>query len=310
MKYLMIDGRIKASAVALGCMRIAGLSRDDVATLLSTSIESGINYFDHADIYGQGQCEIVFAQGIKDACIQRDNLIIQTKCGIKRDGGNYFYDSSKEHIVFSVEQSLQRLGVETIDVLLLHRPDALMEPEEIAEAFELLYQAGKVRSFGVSNYNPGQIQLLARHLPTNNRIIINQIQYSPARTGLLDSGLHVNMGNDLSVNHDGSLLDFCRLENITIQAWSPFQHGFIEGPFLDHPRFAALNAIINDVAQERKVSREAVVIAWILRHPANMQAIPGTTRPDRIRSMCEAFQLNMSRKEWYDIYCSQGRALP
>jgi predicted oxidoreductase len=310
MKYMMIGDQVKASAVALGCMRIAGLNRDDVATLLSTSIESGINYFDHADIYGQGQCEIVFAQGINDARIQRDSLFIQTKCGIKREGNNYFYDLSKDNILCSVEKSLQRLGVEYIDVLLLHRPDALMEHEEIADAFEILHQSGKVRNFGVSNFNRGQIQLLARHLPDDFRIIINQVQYSPVRTGLVDSGLYVNMDNGLSVSHDEGLLDFCRLENITIQAWSPFQYGFIEGSFLDHPRFAKLNTIINDIAHERKVSKEAVVTAWILRHPANIQVIPGTTRPDRIRSICEAFQFKMSRKEWYDIYCSQGRVLP
>lgn len=226
MKYINIgNGEIKASAIALGCMRIADKSVKEVAELINTALEEGINFFDHADIYGGGKSEEVFAEAIDMKPSIREKIIIQTKCGIRKG----YYDFSKEHILKSVDGSLKRLKTDYIDVLLLHRPDTLMEPEEVAEAFSILHSSGKVRNFGVSNFNPMQIELLSKYL--NQKLIINQLQFSIMHTGMIDSGFNVNMKVDQSIDRDGSVLEYCRLKNITIQAWSPFQYGFFEGTF-------------------------------------------------------------------------------
>ncbi|MCL1788398.1 MAG: aldo/keto reductase, partial [Defluviitaleaceae bacterium] len=236
MKRIKIGGQLDASAVSMGCMRIPGLERSAVASLLQTALDGGIDFFDHADIYGGGKAETVFATAVKDLGIARDKMLIQTKCGIKSG----LFDFSKEHIITSLDNSLQRLETDYVDVFLLHRPDTLMEPEEVAEAFDILHKAGKARFFGVSNHNPAQIRLLNKYLG-GNRLIVNQLQFSPAHTGMIDVGLNVNMTNPPSVDHDGSILEFCRLEDITIQAWSPFLYGFFEGVFLGSDKYPKLN---------------------------------------------------------------------
>ena len=306
MKQIKIGKRLEASAIAMGCMRIGSLSREEMAVFLKTAIDEGINFFDHADIYGGGGSETVFAQAVRDTATPRDKMLLQTKCGIKKG----LFDFSKEHIIASLENSLKRLETDYVDVFLLHRPDTLMEPEEVAEAFTVLHKAGKARYFGVSNHNGGQIRLLSKYLGSEQKIIANQLQFSPAHTGMIDSGLNVNMTNSHSVDHDGSILEFCRLEDITIQAWSPFLYGQFEGVFLGNDKFLELNTAINDLASEKKVTPEAVVIAWILRHPANIQAIPGTTNAERLKGICQACSFEMSREEWYKIYCAAGNKLP
>ena len=306
MKQIKIGNRLEASAIAMGCMRIGNLTREGMATFLKTAVDTGINFFDHADIYGGGKAETVFAQAVKDTAISRDKILIQTKCGIKKG----LFDFSKDHIITSLENSLKRLETDYVDVFLLHRPDTLMEPEEVTEAFTTLHKAGKVRYFGVSNHNAGQIRLLNKYLGNDQKIIANQLQFSPAHTGMIDVGLNVNMTNSHSVDHDGSILEFCRLENITIQAWSPFLYGQFEGVFLGNDKFAELNKAINVLASEKRVTPEAIVIAWILRHPANIQAIPGTTNVERLKGICQACSFEMSREEWYKIYCSAGNLLP
>ena len=306
MKQIKIGKRLEASAIAMGCMRIGNLTREGMATFLKTAVDAGINFFDHADIYGGGKSETVFAQAVKDTAIPRDKILLQTKCGIKKG----LFDFSKEHIITSLENSLKRLETDYVDVFLLHRPDTLMEPEEVAEAFAILYKAGKVRYFGVSNHNAGQIRLLNKYLGSDQKIIANQLQLSPAHTGMIDAGLNVNMTNPPSVDHDGSILEFCRLEDITIQAWSPFLYGQFEGVFLGNDKFPELNGAINDLASKKKVTPEAIVIAWILRHPANIQAIPGTTNVERLKGICQACSFEMSREEWYRIYCAAGNLLP
>ncbi|GMQ58772.1 aldo/keto reductase family oxidoreductase [Vallitalea sediminicola] len=304
MKYIKINNEINASEISLGCMRINNLSKSDAAIHLNTALEEGINFFDHADVYDGGKSEEAFADAIDMNPSIREKLIIQTKCGIRQG----YYDFSKEHILESVEGSLKRLKTDYIDVLLLHRPDTLMEPEEVAEAFSKLHESGKVKYFGVSNQNPMQIQLLNKYL--KNKIIINQLQLSITNTGIIDAGLNVNMKIATSIDRDGSILDFCRLNDITIQAWSPFQYGFMEGVFLDNDKFPELNNKINELADMKKVTNTAIASAWILRHPAKIQPIVGTTNTNRLKDICKASNIELTRQEWYEIYRVAGNNIP
>jgi predicted oxidoreductase len=305
MKQLTIgQSSLKGSAISLGCMRMAGMKPDDIDALISTSMEVGINFYDHADIYGGGKSEEVFASSVKRLGIQRDQLILQSKCGI-RSG---FFDFSKEHILSSVDGILERLDTDYIDILLLHRPDTLVEPEEVAEAFTHLHDTGKVRNFGVSNHNPSQILLLQSCLPF--KLHVNQLQFSITNTGMLNHGLTVNMEIDNSIDRDGSVLDFCRLNKITVQPWSPFQYGFFKGAYIGNPEFPELNACLEAMAEKYGVSVSAIAIAWILRHPAHMQPIVGTTRADRIAEIAKASEVEMSRPDWYELYRSAGNILP
>ncbi|HEX7621157.1 MAG TPA: aldo/keto reductase, partial [Anaerolineales bacterium] len=259
---------------------------------------------DHADVYGGGKSEEKFAEALDMNPALRDKMILQTKCGIRKG----YYDFSREHILEAVDGSLKRLRTDHIEVLLLHRPDTLMEPEEVAEAFTILENSGKVRYFGVSNQNQMQIELLSKFL--KQKIIFNQLQFSITNTGMVDSGLNVNMEIDPSIDRDGSILEYCRLKEITIQPWSPFQYGFFEGVFLNNDKFPELNQRINALATAKGVSNTAIAIAWILRHPARMQPIVGTTNPDRVKDICKASDINLSREEWYEIYLAAGNKLP
>ncbi|MBW9156195.1 aldo/keto reductase [Clostridium tagluense] len=303
-KMHIANGNISASEIALGCMRINSLSTSEASALINTAIEEGINFFDHADIYGGGKSEKVFADAIDMKSSIREKIIIQTKCGI-RDG---YFDFSKQHIIDSIEGSLTRLNTDYIDIMLLHRPDTLMEPEEVAEAFSKLHSSGKVKYFGVCNQNPMQIELLNKYL--NNKIIINQLQLSITNTGMIDSGMNVNMQIDPSINRDGSILEYCRLKDITIQAWSPFQYGFFEGVFLNNDKFPELNNKINEIAATKGVTNSAIAIAWILRHPAKIQPLVGTTNAKRLVDICKASQVELTRQEWYEIYRAAGNKLP
>ena len=293
-----------ASEIALGCMRISSMSNQDIATLIHTALDEGINFFDHADVYAGGKSEEKFAEALDMTPRLRDTMILQTKVGI-REGS---FDFSKVHILEAVEGSLKRLRTDHLDVVLLHRPDALVEPEEVAEAFTILQDSGKVKYFGVSNQNPMQIELLSRFV--KQPIIINQLQLSITNTGMIDTGIYVNMKIDSSIDRDGSILDYCRLKDITIQPWSPFQYGFFEGAFLDNDKFPELNAQINAVAASRGVPNTAIAIAWLLRHPARMQPIIGTTNPTRVKDSCKASYVKLTRQEWYEIYLAAGNKLP
>jgi len=295
---------ICASEIALGCMRINGLSFIKASELVRTALEVGIDLFDHADVYAGGQAEEIFGKILKSESIARDKIFLQTKCGIC-DG---YFDFSKEHIIEAVEGSLKRLQTDYVDILLLHRPDALVEPEEVAAAFSILHASGKVRHFGVSNQNPMQIALLKRYI--SFPLIANQLQFSIANSNMLNAGLHVNMQSDDAVNRDGSVLDYCRLHDITIQPWSPFQHGFFAGPFLENLQYAELNAKMQHIADEKGVTKTAIAIAWILRHPAKMQPIVGTTNIVHLKDICEAPDVELTRKEWYEIYTAAGNTLP
>jgi predicted oxidoreductase len=290
--------------LALGCMRIADLEPAALDRLLATALDLGMNHFDHADIYAAGRCESVFGQAVKRLKLPRESLLLQSKCGI-HDGQ---FDFSREHILASVDGILQRLDTDYLDALVLHRPDALVEPDEVAEAFSQLQQSGKVLAFGVSNHNPSQIELLQQSL--SQQLLFNQLQLSIAFTPMIDAGFHVNLHDEPAVMRDGGVLDYCRLKGITVQAWSPFQHGFFKGPFLGDPKFAALNAVIQSLAAAHMVTDTAVAVAWISRHPGRIQTVIGSTNPQRLRDAARSQEFVLSRAEWYELYRAAGNTLP
>lgn len=300
----VVNCDLDASEISLGCMRIHELTNPEISTLIHTALDEGVNFFDHADIYGGGQSEAKFAEALGMNASLREKMILQTKCGIRKGS----FDFSKEHILEAVDGSLKRLQTDFIDVLLLHRPDALVEPEEVAEAFTILQDSGKVKYFGVSNQNPMQIDLLKKSV--KQPLIFNQLQFSITNTGMIDQGINVNMEIDHSIDRDGSILDYCRLHDITIQPWSPFLYGFFEGVFLDNPKFPELNQKIDELAAAYGVANTAIAIAWILRHPAKMQPIVGTTKPGRLKDICKASDVTLTRQEWYAIYLAAGNKLP
>ena len=305
MKYIKVPYTdINASEISLGCMRISGMTNQEISTLIHTAMDEGINFFDHADVYGGGKCEEKFSEALDMNSSLREKMILQTKVGIRQGS----FDFSREHILEAVDGSLKRLRTDHLDVVLLHRPDALVEPEEVAEAFTILETSGKVKYFGVSNQNPMQIELLCKFV--KQKIHFNQLQLSITNTGMIDAGINVNMQINHSVDRDGSILDYCRLKDIIIQPWSPFQFGFFDGVFLDNPKFPKLNQKINVIAADKGVTNTAIAIAWLLRHPAHMQPIIGTTNPQRVKDSCQASGIALTREEWYAIYLAAGSKLP
>lgn len=298
------NSSLEVPVVAVGCMRINSLDKAGAEHFVQTALEEGANFFDHADIYGGGECEEIFADAIHMNDDIREKILLQSKCGIR----NGMFDFSKEHILSSVDGILSRLKTDYLDTLLLHRPDALVEPEEVAEAFDLLESSGKVRHFGVSNQNPMQIELLKKYV--KQPLIANQLQLSITNSTMISSGINVNIENDAAVNRDGSILDYCRLHDITIQPWSPFQYGFFEGVFLGSDKFPELNQKIDEIAEKYSVSNTTMAIAWLLRHPAQMQPVIGTMNIERLKDCCKAADIRITREEWYEIYRAAGNILP
>lgn len=294
---------LQVPTVAVGCMRISNMNDKEASAFVNTALENGANFFDHADIYGKGNSETVFGKAISD--LDREDIIIQTKCGIV---SGKMFDFSYEHIMESVNGSLKRLGTDYIDVLLLHRPDALMEPEEVAKAFDELKTSGKVRHFGVSNQNPHQMALLQNSL--DMPLCANQLQFSIMHAPMIQSGINVNMYNDSAVNRDGGVLDYCRLNKITIQPWSPMQFGFFKGCFIDNEEFPELNKKLSEIAEKYEVSKTTIAFSWILRHPAKMQPVTGTTNLTRLVDCIKASEITLTREEWYEIYKAAGNILP
>ena len=290
--------------IGMGCMRIVELENADaVKSWVDTALEHGIDFFDHADIYGKGRCEELFGQVLTPSL--REKIILQSKCSIRP---GIAFDFSKEHILNSVDGILKRLNTEYLDILLLHRPDTLMEPEEVADAFRILKENGKVRHFGVSNQTPMQMELLSKYC--DEPLLINQLQLSIAHCPMINSGINANMYNDSGINRDGGVLEYCRLKDITIQAWSPFQYGMFEGIFLGNEKFAELNKVIDNLAEKYNVTNSAIAVAWILRHPAGIQTIVGTTNKDRIAQISKASEIRLTREEWYALYMAAGNKLP
>ncbi len=304
MKPLYLGNAVPVSPIALGCMRMASLTVPEAEKVIQTAVACGISFFDHADIYGGGRSEEIFGEVLRSNPGLRDDITLQSKCGIC--GG--YYDASAEHILEAADGILSRLGVDYLDALLLHRPDALMEPEEVAEAFEKLHRSGKVRYFGVSNENAAQLALLEQAMP--GRILVNQLQFGLAHTGMVDEGINVNIRSDHAVVRDGSVLDYCRLHGITVQAWSPFQYGMFEGVFLKSERYAGLNRELAEIGEKYGISDSAAAVAWILRHPAGIQTVIGSMNPERIAEIAKAAEVCLTRQEWYRLYLAAGNPLP
>lgn len=304
----ILNGPKNASAIIQGCMRMPDLSVSEAAKVISTAYECGINFFDHATCYGEnGAAETRFGEAFKLTSIKREDVFIQSKCGLCFDRNEF--DWTKENILSSVDDSLRRLKTDHLDTLLLHRPDVLYDPAEVAEAFDILESSGKVIYFGVSNLVPMQIELLKKYV--KQPLIINQVQLSLEQSQLIDQALYMNnKTTEFSINRDGNALDYCRLNDMTIQAWSPLQIGMFGGSFIDNPDYAKLNETLKKIADRENVSKAAVAIAWILRHPAKMQTIIGTMNPDHIKDICAAGEVSLSHHDWYELYLSAGKYLP
>ena len=308
--FVLPGTSLVAPAIVTGMMRIHEKTDAEVRALYEASLASGINFFDHAAVYGSQRhgCERRFAEALKLSPSERDAITLQTKVGIVREDGPYF-DFSYDEIISSVDASLAALDTDRIDILLLHRPDALVEPEEVAKAFDELSAAGKVRHFGVSNHSPAQVELLKKYV--SQPLVANQLQLSITHADLITQGMAINMGAlDQSVDRTIGTLDYCRLHDITIQAWSPFQAGFFNGPFLGSPDFPELNAVINRLAGEYGVPVEAIATAWITRHPAQMQVVLGTTTPERVAAAAQGADVVLTKVEWYELYRAAGHLVP
>jgi predicted oxidoreductase len=310
MKTFTLPGTdIVVPNVVLGLMRIGDKSDDEVRALVNAGRDAGIDFVDHADVYGATlhACEARFAEAMQLTTSERAAITIQTKCGIVPSEGTF--DFSYDHIVDSVEGSLRALRTDYIDILLLHRPDALVEPEEVARAFDDLEATGKVRAFGVSNQTPGQLDLLRKYV--EQPIVANQLQLSITHAPMIAQGVAANMlGEDQSVVRDNGIVDYCRLHDITIQAWSPFQAGFFTGVFLGSDDYPELNAVIDRLAAKYDVPPIAIATAWITRHPANMQVVLGTTSPERVTGAAQGSELPLTRPEWYELFRTAGHIVP
>lgn len=308
MRYIKFGERQKeVSEVVLGLMRISEMTVDQVEELIESALAVGINAFDIADCYGHGKCEHILGEVLKCRPDLREKMWIQSKCGIRMEEFTYF-DFSKEHILEAVDGILERLNVDYIDSLLLHRPDALMEPVEIAEAFDLLKAQGKVIDFGVSNQNPMMMALIQKDV--NQPLVANQLQLSAAFTPSFDAGFHVNMKQEAGIVRDSSIFEYCRLHDVVIQAWSVLQFDYFGGVFLGSEKYPELNQVLNRLAEKYHVSPSAVAIAWVLRYPAKMQAVIGTTKKARVAEAARAAEIQLTRKEWYEIYLAAGNDLP
>lgn len=301
MKQILIDGSLSASRLALGCMRITRVPREDSDRLIKTALDLGIDYFDHADVYAAGESERLFGQILDLKGSVREKIKIQSKCTLVRDANETLYnDSTKEYLLHSVDKVLSRLNTDYLDAFLLHAADTLVEPEEVGEAFEILLANGKVRHFGVSNHKPLQIELLQKY--SKVKLAICQMQLSAAYTDLIDSSGSFRLMPDAAKEKNGDILTWCRLNDVTIQAWSPFQFGFYGGIFLGNENYPRLNGVINRLAEEKGVSPSVISVAWILRHPAIIQPLIGTTNADRLRDIAHAVDIEITRAEWYEIY--------
>lgn len=309
MKMIRVaNGPGEVPAIVQGCMRMPGLTPQEAAKVIRTGYDLGVNFFDHATCYGKdGAAETRFGEAFPLTGLKREDVFLQSKCGICGERGEF--DWTKENILSSVDDILRRLRTDYLDALLLHRPDLLFEPEEVAAAFDELEHNGKVRHFGVSNLMPLQLELLQKYV--KQPLVFNQVQFSLDQSQLIDQALYMNnKTTDMSINRDGGVLDYCRLHDITMQAWSPLQFGYFGGTFVDNPDFPELNAALEKFARREGVSKAAIAIAWILRHPARMQAVIGTMNPDHIRDACDACKVTLSHHDWYELYLASGKYLP
>ncbi|WP_125545148.1 aldo/keto reductase [Levilactobacillus lindianensis] len=316
MKQLRLGGtNWQSSAVALGIMRMGVLDQPAAVNALEAAHDAGITYIDSADIYVNGKSEEVFGGALKASGLSRDDFYIQSKGGIIVDPERSHddlvfgkrYDFSKQHLIDAVDGILSRMGIDYLDSFLLHRPDPLMEPEEIADAFNTLQAAGKVRHFGVSNFNVQQFEMLQEAV--DQKLMFNQLQFSAAHAGMVAAGLHVNM-DDKPTSNDLGMLEYARRKHVTVQAWSPFQYGLFAGMFINDPKYPELNAELQKLADKYGVSKNGIAVAWILRHPANLQVLLGTMTPAHIKDSAAGADVTLTKQEWYDVYFAAGNDLP
>lgn len=309
MKYIQLGEDLKVSNVVMGCMRIADKPLAQIEQTVALALNAGVNMFDLADVYADGEAEKVFGQVMRDLGIDRSEYVLQSKCGIRKDSKGKInrFDFSKKYILKAVDNSLARLGTDHLDILLLHRPDTLVDPEEVAEAFEKLRKSGKVRAFGVSNFSAMQMELFQK---AGIEIVTNQMQFSLGHTAPVDSGFNVNMYKDESVCRAGESMEYCRLHAIAMQGWSPLQYGFFEGTFVGNDKFPKLNAELEKLARKYAVAPSTIAAAWILRHPAFKQVVTGTTSMNHMMEMCDAGDILLTRDEWYALYAATGKILP
>ena len=309
MKHInVVNGPQNVSQIILGCMRMPALTTDEAARMIITAYENGVDFFDNATCYGEdGEAETRFGDAFKKTGIKREDVFVQSKCGLLFKNGEFNW--TKANIISSVDNSLRRMKLEYLDALLLHRPDLLYEPEQVAEAFDELEKNGKVRYFGVSNVPAMMLAVLKRYV--RQPLVFNQLQFSLDQSQLIDQALYVNnLTTDMSTDRDNGTLDYCRLNDITVQAWSPLQRGFFGGCFVDAPDLPELNSVLAELGEKYGVSKTAVAIAWILRHPAKIQAIAGTMNPDHLKDICAAASFDLTHNEWYRLYLASGKRLP
>lgn len=307
---------LKISAMGLGIMRMNQKTPQEAAEALETAFDNGINFIDSADIYGQGESEKIFGQALKLSKIKREDLFIQSKVGIivdpdRSEGSRVFggrYEFTKDHILEAVDNILARMDIDYLDSLVLHRPDALMDLEGVKEAFDILQAEGKVRFFGVSNFNSQQFEMLQEVV--SQPLMFNQLQFGLMHTGMIDSDFNTNVSGTVPENHSFGLLDFLRRKHITLQAWSPFQYGNFEGSFINNPDFPELNEELAKLANKYNVGKNAIAAAWILRWPGQAQVIIGAMTPAHIVDSAKGADVKLSRQEWYDLYIAAGHDLP
>ena len=296
---------LSVPVIGAGCMKIDSLDKKQAASYVANAVEQGVDFFDTADIYAGGNSERVLGKAIVDAGIRREDVIIQSKCGIIP---GQMYDLSREHILASVDGILERLGTDYLDILVLHRPDALMVPSDIEEAFLELKDSGKVRHFGVSNMNPGQIELLKTAVI--QPILTDQLQLSILHAGMIASGINVIMLNDEGIVRDSDIVSYCMREGITIQNWSPLSYGYFEGSVLDREKYPELNDTLKKIGAEYGLTPAATAIAWLLRHPAQFMPVIGTVNIAHFNDACKAADVQLTRAQWYEIYRSAGYMQP
>ncbi len=305
MKYCTLGG-MQSSKIVMGCMRINSKNLERVEQTIVTAMSMGVNTFDLADVYGDA--ERTFGVAVRDLTIPRKDFLIQTKCGIRRNANNVCrFDFTKEYILSAAEGNLKRLNTDYIDVFTLHRPDTLIEPDEVAEAFTRLAEQGKVRAFAVSNFTAAQMQLLQS---AGVEIAANQIQFSLAHTAPVDGEFFFNLCREENIARAGDVVSYARLHKIPLQAWSPLQYGFFEGSFLGNENYPKLNAALETLANKYAVTPAAIALAWILRHPAFGQVVTGTTSPEHMKELCAAADITLTHEEWYDLYAATGKNLP
>ena len=295
---------MKEKKFILGLMGLNKLNLEQAEKFILDAIDLGINYVDLADIYGNGECEELFGEVLKRNPNIRNKLIIQSKCGI-REG---FYDFSYDHIISCVKQSLNRLNIKYLDVLLLHRPDILCDFDELKKALIYLKENNLAKSFGVCNMNKAYIKLLKEK--TGFDFIVNQLEFSITSTQLIDDILNMNTNDELANDKSGDALIYCYLNNISLQAWSPLKVSLSEGSFINNPKYVELNNYLDELANKYNASKVSIALSFIYRLPFNITPVVGVSSINHLKDALKSKEINLSKEEWYKLYLIAGHKLP